>query len=281
MPTSAAACSARPTTATTGRRSTTGWARRPGSTRCSRRRDLYAGTYGTGIFRSTDNGDHWSPASDGLTTPFVLSFTTAGGHVLAGAYFGGGVFRLGDDDIWVEKNQGLIATDVRAIASKSNGDLFAGTFGTGMYRSGDSGQSWAEVNQGLPHSFYVRALAINSGGAVFAGADFVDGGGGVYRSTDNGASWQDVTGPISTDVRALAIDSSGRIYAGTYSSGGVYRSTNNGDSWQQVNTGLDCPFIGRSQSIRPATSSQGAQAARPGCTARPTTEITGSSSTAG
>ena len=69
---------------------------------------------------------------------------------------------------------------------------------------------------------YVSALAINSNGDIFAGADFINGAGGVFRSTDNGQSWVEVNqGVITTDVRALAINSDGDIFAGTYPSGGV------------------------------------------------------------
>ena len=54
---------------------------------------VFAGTYGDGAFISDDNGDHWSAFNDGLTAPFVLSFAIADGQLLAGTYFGGGVFR--------------------------------------------------------------------------------------------------------------------------------------------------------------------------------------------
>ena len=131
---------------------------------------------------------------------------------------------------------------MRTLFAKSNGYLFAGTYGLGLFRSTDGGQSWEQANNGLS-ARYVRTLAINSGGDIFAGADFVNGAGGVFRSTDNGQSWVDVTGEITLDVRALAIDSSGHIFAGTYPATGVFRSTDNGATWEPVNDGLACGNI--------------------------------------
>ena len=113
---------------------------------------IFAGIYGDGVFRSTDNGENWTQVNNGLTATFVLSFTTnVSGDIFAGTYFGGGVFRSTDDgETWTEKNNGLIATEVRAIAINSNDTIFAGTYGIGMFRSSDSGQNWEKINNGLP-----------------------------------------------------------------------------------------------------------------------------------
>jgi len=179
---------------------------------------LFAGSYGDGVFRSSDNGDHWIQVNNGLTALFVLSFATnASGDVLAGTYFGNGVFRSTDDgDSWNEKNNGLIATEVRTIAAQgpiprihsaninAADFIFAGTYGRGMFRSPDSGQNWQQINSGLL-ALYESALAFNTNGYIFVGADFVGGTGGVYRSTDYGDSWVEINHDmIQPDVRALA-----------------------------------------------------------------------------
>jgi hypothetical protein len=33
---------------------------------------LYAGTWGSGVYRSTDHGDTWQPASTGITLPLSI-----------------------------------------------------------------------------------------------------------------------------------------------------------------------------------------------------------------
>ena len=64
------------------------------------------------------NGHSWMPMSNGLTATYVLSVAVnSSGHVFAGTYFGGGVFRSTDSGTnWNEINVGLTATDVRALA---------------------------------------------------------------------------------------------------------------------------------------------------------------------
>jgi len=52
---------------------------------------FFAGSYGDGVFRSSDNGDNWIQVNNGLTALFVLSFATnASGDIFAGTYFGNG-----------------------------------------------------------------------------------------------------------------------------------------------------------------------------------------------
>jgi photosystem II stability/assembly factor-like uncharacterized protein len=181
----------------------------------------------------------------GLTAQFVLSFTTTSDNdILAGTYFGGGVFRSSDNGAsWSEQNHGLVATEIRVVAVNADNDIFAGTYGIGMFRSTDNGMNWEKVNNGLS-GLYLSSLAISPSGDIFAGADFIDGKGGVFRSTDNGESWVEVNqGTIMTDVRALAINPSGEIFAGTYFGGGVFRSSDNGESWTAIDSGLGCTNI--------------------------------------
>ena len=51
--------------------------------------NLYIGTFGSGVFRSTDNGANWSGANNGLTYPLVFSLAGDGTNLFAGTYGGG------------------------------------------------------------------------------------------------------------------------------------------------------------------------------------------------
>jgi len=194
---------------------------------------IFAGTNG-GIFRSTDNGNSWTPVNTGLTNSIVyfLAINSAG-HIFAGTG-GGGVFRSIDNgNSWMPVNTGLTDLDVYFLAINSSGHIFAGTHNGGVFRSMDNGSSWTPVKMGLPNS-PVYFLAFNSVGDIFAGTF----GAGIFRSTDKDSSWIPVnTGLTNLRVWPLAINSAGHIFAGT-SGGGVFRSVDNGDSWTLVNTGL-------------------------------------------
>jgi hypothetical protein len=51
--------------------------------------DVFACTYGNGVFRPADNGSNWISVNAGLPVSFILSVTVM--PLFAGTYFGGGV----------------------------------------------------------------------------------------------------------------------------------------------------------------------------------------------
>jgi photosystem II stability/assembly factor-like uncharacterized protein len=83
---------------------------------------VYAGMY-FGIFKTTDGGDTWIAANDGL--PQNLS-----------------VYCL-------------------AIDPQNTQTLYAGSWGSGIFRSTNGGESWSAFSQGMPDYIIVRALAVS------------------------------------------------------------------------------------------------------------------------
>jgi len=190
---------------------------------------LFAGTYGGGVYRTTDNGVSWTGVNNGLDNQFVLALTIRENALFAGTNQGG-VYRTTDNGAsWTQVNNGLGNQFVRALTVKENA-LFAGTFDSGVYRTTDNGASWTQVNNGLGNQS-VFTLAVKEN-ALFAATDV-----GVYRTTDNGANWMQVNNGLGNqNVRALAVKENA-LFAGTNQSG-VYRTTDNGASWTAVNNGL-------------------------------------------
>lgn len=184
--------------------------------------DGYAFAGGQGIYRSSDGGEHWTGASNGLVLfgTSVYSFAVElNGDVFAGTL--GGVFRsTNNGDNWTSLNSGF-AKWVLALALKpTTNSLFAACGSDGLFRSTDNGLNWQRLTNGLD-SASVGCLAVSSDGNICAGTV----GEGVFVSTDNGQSWaQWVDGLSSTDITALAINSSGYLFAGT-SGRGVFSST--------------------------------------------------------
>jgi photosystem II stability/assembly factor-like uncharacterized protein len=191
--------------------------------------DLYAGTYGKGVLRSTDNGANWSNTSSGLGNLNVVGLMSIGTNLIAGT--SDGVYRSTNNGAdWNSINGDLNAQVVRAIAVKDM-YVFVGTSGGHIYRSSDNGVNWRAETSGLTGSDEVLDLAISSDN-LYA-AKLHDG---VFRSTDNGATW---TKPgqwaITSNMTTIAAYDTWVFGANNF---GIYRSSDNGEHWSLSNTGL-------------------------------------------
>jgi hypothetical protein len=197
--------------------------------------NLFVGTYGGGVFLSTDNGNSWTAASSGLTNTDVYSFAMNDTNHFAGT--GSGVFLSTDyGPNWTESLTLPQNTNVQALMVNGT-NLFAGIDG-GVFLSTNNGTSWTADTIGMG-ARYVTALAAN-GSNLFAGTqESFDGG--VFLSTDKSSSWTVANaGLTNTDVTALVVIGT-YLFAGTNfenasEEGGVFLSTNNGSSWMA--TGL-------------------------------------------
>ena len=112
--------------------------------------DVFAGTLGGGVFRSTDGGQSWIELNDGLGDTFVHALAANGATLLAGTE-NAGVFRSTDRGVtWRPSNQGIENVYVRSLVV-SGATILAGSHGAGVFRSTDGGASWRPSNQGLPN----------------------------------------------------------------------------------------------------------------------------------
>ncbi|MBN1128680.1 MAG: hypothetical protein JXA71_06820 [Chitinispirillaceae bacterium] len=109
---------------------------------------IFAGSEGQGIFRSLDNGVHWTAVNTRLTNHDVRALAISGTSIFAGTN-GGGVFLSTDNGAtWNVKNNGLTGYSVTSFAI--NGiNIFAGTSVNGVFLSTDNGASWNAVSSGL------------------------------------------------------------------------------------------------------------------------------------
>lgn len=174
---------------------------------------IFAGTYGSGVFCSTDNGNNWTQINNTFKYSYVYSLAiNDSGHVFAGTY-GSGIFRSTDNGSnWTQINSGLTNISINSLAINSSGYIFAGT-DNNVYRSTNNGNNWTKIGTLLGLESVIYSIAINNG-AIFAGA-----ADNIFRSTDNGNNWTSMVkiggGTIrNTYVTSLAINSSGNIFAG-------------------------------------------------------------------
>ncbi|HXX63895.1 MAG TPA: T9SS type A sorting domain-containing protein, partial [Bacteroidota bacterium] len=238
--------------------------------------DLFAGTWGYGVFKSTDGGNSWTAANNGLTdwhyTGYVYALavvpsTTGDGTNLFAGMEEGGIWRSTDDgDSWtwvyptgVLGDHNLSISFLGVAGSTVVGGARQQTIADGIYRSNDDGVSWTRSDAGFStaaDSNISSFTSIQVGGTtyLYAGTD-----GGVFLSTNAGASW----GPISNGLPSGSILSLAAVpgpggglnfdlFAGVRNSG-MFRSTDNGGSWIAMNNGL--PTVGVSPIINAIAAS--------------------------
>ena len=188
--------------------------------------NIFAATQYGGVFRTTDNGDHWTQVNSGL--PEYYATCLAGlpdSSILAGVY--GGFYRSTDQGMnWNERFRTDSMSTSMSMTTDASGYFFAATGATGIFRSTNFGKTWSRTRAGLTDST-INFVRISAGRDVFAGSWTS----GLFRSTDMGASWA-ATSLANIPVVAMVEDSPKHFIAGTCCSG-VYASSDNGTSWNQ------------------------------------------------
>ena len=203
---------------------------------------VYAGSFGMGLFRSTDKGETWQALNRGLTDPFLLCLAVVPGqHVYAGT-MRGGVYRLSlKGEVWESIGKGLEETEVKSFLLHE-GRMYAGT-GQGVHHWVEADQQWVKTGTGL-HQTLVSGLAIMDDGRLLAAT----AGKGLY-SFQLGESaespWKD-SQSVFVDprerlphryLRVVAINNAQHIFLGTQD-GGIFRSTDRGASWVSLSRRL-------------------------------------------
>ena len=196
--------------------------------------DIFFGSAGYGIFKSTDNGDSWQTKSTGI--PFLDSthyYITR--SLVVNIY--GELFVIVGSDEGYDHNRGIYKSVdngnhwfreytgmdygiplKRIIISPINNYLivvsgFFPPYG-GIFLSINRGENWVRVFNGASSWW---GLSVNRDGMFFAGAR----NDGIYRSNIYGVNWILVSNP-AIDVQAITFDLNGRMFLGT--SNGVFRS---------------------------------------------------------
>jgi photosystem II stability/assembly factor-like uncharacterized protein len=229
----------------------------------------YVFAYGSGIFRSDDNGANWAPFEPVIPYAEVLDFYIEGNKVFAAT---GG--ELISSNIFLPNWTPVVFTsdiDYCFSVSKNGTDLFLGC-NRGVYSSNNSGISWNEASTGIiPVS--IRALTIHNNDTLYAGAsihgvskyssgnwtfsglgllntnDLVSKGTQIYastefginRSNDGGITWELLNinspgGPVVSYVARMAVVDS--LVMGAALQNGILRSGDFGLNWSLQSTGL-------------------------------------------
>ncbi|MBF0117888.1 MAG: hypothetical protein HQK79_03580 [Desulfobacterales bacterium] len=205
---------------------------------------IYVGTYGGGVYKSTDAGYTWDAFNNGLENQDVLSLAIdTANNILYAATDGGGVYKSTDGGAnWSAKNKGLAGSVINAMLIDVNdtSKIYACTEQYGMYRSGDKAENWLAPTTNVT-SKKVNTIAMSSKtGKIYVGTygDGTNPLGGVYVSSDSGATWSRPVSLNDNHVYAIGIipvdTSNDTLFAGTWGRN-IFKSTNSGQSWTTIN----------------------------------------------
>ncbi len=178
---------------------------------------LYAGTWGYGVYTSSDNGATWNEFNNGLSAFLTVQALTSYNTTIFAGTIGGGLYKSVNGSDWTKALCG--SQLIWSLASKS-GYIFAGTYGDGIYRSTDGGLNFTKLASS-PVAF-VYSIAIDGTGKVYVSSV----ANGVFVSSDNGDTWTAV-GLSGSNVSSLVVSpNSGDVYAGT-KDGVMYKISGN------------------------------------------------------
>jgi hypothetical protein len=199
----------------------------------------------TGVYKSTNNGATWSPASFGFANAagtlvadpknpgvvYAVQADSGGGVAGATPYFlkktvSGGA-------TWIDAGGPTLGQGATVAIDPSNSSIiYVG--GTSIYRSTNAGASWTKLT-GLPYECPKMAIDPVNASMYCAAYDrpsFTDQG--VYKSIDGGATWAAVnTGLSGLVVRSLLVATPNATFV--EASNILYRSTNGGGNWTSLN----------------------------------------------
>jgi hypothetical protein len=176
-------------------------------------RVAYAGTWGSGVYKTLNYGQNWQEASSGLTNRLINSLTIDPIHTAT---------------------------------------LYAGTYRDQLFKSTDGGNTWVWSGTGMQDQAIVYSMAVNPvyPKYVYAATRGISNNGNppwngvVYRSENYGQTWspvlRNVGGEEAQDwVYSLAISpfQNNKVFAATHEHG-PYFSPDNGNLWLPMPDGI-------------------------------------------
>lgn len=203
---------------------------------------VYAGAETSGVWKSSDAGDSWTQASNGIVPTRISAFSrTAEDKPTLLVASASGLFRSADDGAhWTPIKLPTVQTLLSVAADPVRGPIvYIGT-GTGqVLRSVNGGASFGDAGAGLPPEGVVQ-LTHAPWGRIYA----ITARGGLYASSDDGRNWYESKTGCDAAAVALVADPQRNwvLYLAT-SGGGVCKSESAGLQWVPANTGLDNPYV--------------------------------------
>lgn len=185
---------------------------------------VYAGTFGSGMYKSVNGGLNWQPINQGLTNLYINTI---------------------------------------AIDPRQPSILYAGTYHSQIYKSVDGGSSWIWSGSGMQDQAIVYSIAIDTlpgVGNIYASTRGISSdcnppwNGVVYKSSDSGQTWTPSWADVGTTqdwIYSLVVDPNDHdtIYAAAHENG-PNKSSDEGGIWYTIQNGVS-DWSGRAIGISP------------------------------
>jgi photosystem II stability/assembly factor-like uncharacterized protein len=205
------------------------------------------GGYGSGIYRSTDEGETWQQLTVGLPAngPDVgrIGLSVIDSVVYAiyadhPGYFLGVYKSINSGSSFSRVNDGALSDiyssfgwyfgNIRVSESDPN---IVFVLGLDLMRSTNGGSSWSYVDNGIHVDHHAMWISPSTPGFIYDGCD-----GGVNHSTNWGSTWYNRFDMGNTQFYAITIDflNPERLYGGTQDNGTMRTPDGGLDNWDHI-----------------------------------------------
>lgn len=188
---------------------------------------LFAASW-SALYRSTDDGATWQPATMPIQESFVLSIIATPDGLYASTN-NKGIYRSTDNGAtW--SSAGMQFAGVVSLVQQS-GDLFAGTIQHGVFVLRSGSVQWQPINNGIQSTTTIPVLAADHANtslyAIAEGMPFLS------KGINRGTAWQSLNLPPSTTTTVTALSVVGETLLAGTNSEGIYTADLNTAMWQK------------------------------------------------
>jgi photosystem II stability/assembly factor-like uncharacterized protein len=193
---------------------------------------LYAGTFDSGIFKSTDGARSWSPLSNhsyGIVS--ALAADPSNQNVLLVAAVREDVSRTADGGRRWDKSKGIPGYIWRLVFDPRVRERVWAAGNEGVFSSADSGRTWrtALSTVKIGHAMTIVPDPAHSD-RVWAGGDK-----GLFKSRDGGNTWTAMPA-VGIHIRSVALDAKDPSFVVALGSDALFTSADAGETWTRVPT---------------------------------------------
>jgi len=189
---------------------------------------IYIAAFGSGVYRSSDNGLTWVTKNNGLVSLNTNDFISSGNYLFVSSSNvpDGNVYRsTNNGDNWSACANSFQVNSISALSGEGN-YVYAAS-GNMIYLTSNNGTNWSDRTGNLPASWVTSMMSYDN--YTFVQPLLYN----IYRTTNQGMNWSvSDSGFNNTDVKAL-VTAGNYIFAaaGIF---GIWRTSDNGSHWSNL-----------------------------------------------